>query len=50
MTLSLGVAQFDGEGQSLVELVDTADQALYAAKRGGRDRVVRAGAVTEAAA
>ena len=50
VTLSLGVAQFDGEGQSLVELVDTADQALYAAKRGGRDRVVRAGAVTEAAA
>ena len=39
VTLSLGVARY--EGQSLADLVDEADQALYAAKRGGRDQVVR---------
>lgn len=50
VTLSLGVAQFDGDAQTLDELVDTADQALYAAKRGGRNQVVRAGVADEVAA
>ncbi len=41
-TVSLGVAQAQ-PGQSLEEFMHQADQALYAAKRLGRDRVVAAG-------
>lgn len=41
VTLSLGVARFAPEEMSLAELIDAADQALYGAKRGGRDQVVR---------
>jgi two-component system cell cycle response regulator len=37
ITVSIGVAAWTG--QSLDDLVDRADQALYAAKAGGRDRV-----------
>lgn len=39
VTLSLGVAEHSGT--PLSALIDEADQALYAAKRGGRDQVVR---------
>ncbi len=41
-TASLGVASFDGTDPPIgpEELVKRADQALYKAKQGGRDRVV----------
>jgi len=42
VTLSLGVATWPRDGADLAELVDAADQALYRAKRGGRNQVVRA--------
>ncbi len=38
VTLSAGIADL-GRGQSGHDLIQAADQALYAAKRGGRDRV-----------
>jgi diguanylate cyclase (GGDEF)-like protein len=43
LTVSIGVAQWGGEPESLDQLLDRADQALYAAKQGGRDRVELAG-------
>jgi diguanylate cyclase (GGDEF)-like protein len=39
VTASAGVAQFPGDGGDPVSIVRAADRALYAAKRGGRDRV-----------
>ena len=45
VTLSIGVASFGKEGlNEAALLIDAADKALYAAKRGGRDRVVVDGA------
>jgi diguanylate cyclase (GGDEF)-like protein len=38
ITTSLGVATYEGDGRSPVELLAAADRALYAAKRQGRDR------------
>ena len=40
MTASFGVAAFPGDGQAPPALLSAADQALYAAKQLGRDRVV----------
>jgi diguanylate cyclase len=39
LTVSIGVAQF-APGEALTSLLDRCDRALYAAKRGGRDRTV----------
>ena len=41
MTVSIGVAE--AEADDAAELVRRADEALYAAKRGGRDRYQVAG-------
>jgi diguanylate cyclase (GGDEF)-like protein len=44
VTLSIGVASFDKETLNETgTLIEAADKALYAAKRGGRDKVVVAG-------
>ena len=40
VTLSAGVCELDAEASDAASLYDHADQALYEAKRGGRDRVV----------
>jgi PleD family two-component response regulator len=41
--VSCGVAAYGEEMGTIEDLVAAADQALYAAKGGGRDRVVLAG-------
>jgi diguanylate cyclase (GGDEF)-like protein len=41
ITLSIGVAGFPENGKTPEDIIDAADQALYAAKREGRNRVVR---------
>jgi len=40
-TISIGLAAFPEHGQTLEALIERADQALYAAKHAGRNRVVR---------
>ena len=40
-TVSIGVASFPGDGQSLDAIVGRADRALYKAKHSGRNRVER---------
>lgn len=40
ITTSVGAAVFPADGQDLDELLEQADKALYAAKHGGRNRVV----------
>jgi predicted signal transduction protein with EAL and GGDEF domain len=39
VTISVGVANLPGDAADRVKLVDCADAALYASKRGGRNRV-----------
>jgi two-component system, cell cycle response regulator len=41
LTVSVGAATFPVDGQTAEDLVHAADSALYASKRGGRDRVER---------
>ena len=40
-TISIGVAAFPDHADTVEQLIDRADQALYAAKRAGRNRVVQ---------
>ena len=47
MTISIGVATLAGHHDGN-ELLASADDAMYAAKEGGRDRVVRADTLQEA--
>lgn len=44
VTISLGLSEYGPGGTSLETLIDSADQALYQAKRSGRNRVVRSAA------
>jgi diguanylate cyclase (GGDEF)-like protein len=39
-TVSIGIASLNPEDTDTVSLFDAADKALYAAKRGGKNRVV----------
>lgn len=48
VTISLGLAMFPGDAQQAPELINAADQALYRAKRAGRNCVVWIGAEAEA--
>jgi diguanylate cyclase (GGDEF)-like protein len=43
ITLSIGIAEFPEHGQTAEEVISSADEALYEAKRAGRNRVVRSG-------
>ena len=40
MTVSIGIASYPDDAEGRDELLDKADWAMYAAKRGGRDRVL----------
>ena len=41
-TVSIGVADYPGDGEDLEAILAAADRALYSAKQGGRNRVVTA--------
>lgn len=46
ITISVGVAQLDPRYHTSFELVELADKALYEAKRQGKNRVIKASALT----
>jgi len=43
LTVSVGVSSFPDDGNAKAELIKAADQALYEAKRQGKNRVVSSG-------
>ena len=47
ITISMGVATCPRDATTVAELFELADQALYRAKEGGRDRVVQYGLETQ---
>ena len=49
LTASFGLAVWPGDGKDPDALLASADRALYAAKQGGRNRVMVASALTPAA-
>jgi diguanylate cyclase len=49
VTISVGVAQHKA-GEPLANLMERADEALYASKRSGRNRVTNAERLAQAAA
>lgn len=44
ITLSIGVAEFPKDAETALSVIAVADEAMYEAKRGGRNQVVQAGA------
>ena len=40
VTISIGIATLDRKGEPIADVIKRADQALYRAKRDGRNRVV----------
>lgn len=40
VTVSMGIAMFPDQGTSAEELITAADEALYTAKRNGRDQII----------
>lgn len=47
VTISLGVASYPQDAKKKAELIKAADEALYAAKKGGRNKVVRFAAMVK---
>jgi diguanylate cyclase (GGDEF)-like protein len=39
VTISIGISTFSSDGETVEKLIETADQALYAAKQAGRNKV-----------
>lgn len=47
VTVSVGIAAYPGDGSEVQELIRAADEALYASKRHGRNRVTAAGSSSD---